>query len=292
MPGPAKDTKKIDVKSAVIKVLAESGPLKNPNEIKKRKNLNYSSIRKAVATLRSEGLIQTAKGGPARIELTFQGFVIYLSQYTLQEVTPPSSWVMTEQQIQKRYREETTELSEEIKRLIQYVESNGERLGYPIFKEVRWLVNINRAVIWDILETARFLSINPPFTSNAIILFKQTQDGIKRLEHEKQSLNDPILRRAFSGGNQYNPFEIVDKQLEYARQYLTALLQSKDKMWCREFAKYFAFKSQYLTGKSDLRNENLAVFFNRIAEDSKRLEVDPAQRLAEAFRVALAPTEG
>ena len=99
-------------------------------------------------------------------------------------------------------------------------------------------------------------------------------------------LSDPIIQRAYETEKNDNPFELNEKNLEYAKNNLRNLLQSEDEFWRHNFAKHFAFRAQGLADIIDQPNEHLAEFFKQIAEKSRQLDVDPAQRLADAFATA------
>jgi hypothetical protein len=215
--------------------------------------------------------------------LTFKGFIIYLSKSPkLREVQPSSSFEETENQIKTRHRQETTALSEETKKLTENIESNGTFLDYPIFKEIRWLVQRHRSIIWEILETARFIGVHPPFTLDAVSLIEQTEAEIKRLEIEKTMLDNQVIQRAFRKDQPDNLFELNERKLGYAKQNLINLSQLENELWRRDFTKYFAYRCQYLVGIKNMRNDRLAVFFKQAAEKGK-LEVDPAEKMANLF---------
>jgi hypothetical protein len=287
--GPAKGTRKIDAKAETIACLAEQGPL-NMYQIGKQTKIQYSSVHKAVNVLISERTIQelkTVKSQKNRstrlLGLTFKGFMLYLLSYPkLPNVEPLSSQNEEPKQIYERYRKIYSAIWEEIKRLLKIMESNGNLLDYAILKEIRWLAKKNITIPWVILETADSICSHPPFTLDANSLIDKTQTGIRRLESEKTSLDNPVIRKAFSEDQYDNPFELNQRKLEHARQNLRSLLQLEDELWRRDFAKLFACRFQYLVGVKNMKNKELGVFFKQVAEKG-RIEVEPAEKMANLF---------
>jgi hypothetical protein len=318
MPGPKKGTKKKDAKSQVLACLAEQGPM-NMYEIGKRSSLHYSSVHGSVNILSSGRYVQVERSLKSKknskifeFGLTFKGFVTYLANLKLDfsGFFLPDSEVNWAEQLSKGYIDEQNKWLKRIgvetiiieasstkvdllrvynelrnalfSGLVKVMESNGARLDYPIFAHARWLAEKHTPVIWEIVMTASVICVHPPFNLDAVALIEQTEAEIRGLESKKTRLNDPVIRRAFPEDQPDNPFELNDKKLGYARQNLNNLLHLEDELWRRDFAKYFAYRSQYLVGIKNMKNEELAVFFKQAAEKGI-LEVEPAEKMANLF---------
>jgi predicted ArsR family transcriptional regulator len=221
--------KRVDARSQVLESLAEKGPL-NMWSIKKEKKMVYSTVHKAVNSLKEDGLIEPAmtvnseKGGKTEIyRLTFRGFLTYLASYQLKTAASSTSPSLLESKnwdafidkysrrkisakswndeylkdLKEKHTRERGRFLEDLQKLAAVVNRNGKLTNYPLFKECRvFEKHFGIFIYLNFVDIARFTCIHSPFGLDAAKLRVLRKLGEK--PRGIHSAEEEVFKRVFA----------------------------------------------------------------------------------------------
>jgi hypothetical protein len=188
----------------------------------------------------------------------------------------------------------------EFEKLPCFLEDCGKNLGYPLFKEVPWLIDhFGHSVLYDILHAAEVLETVPPISSKFAFIEKKAEEVRGKL---KQLKGDPVFYEEEKTGKTLNrSSEDVDDNCELAvlgqemkkqKEKLNEMILNSKSIaradsWRQASAANFAHKflmSNHVPKlKGDSHNQVLRRFFAEVALSIRQAEVVPSERMANIF---------
>lgn len=287
----------------VINALA-AGPM-TKWELKHRTKLEYSRVHEAVSLLERDGrvkvydIVVSKKGREQKVYgLTFKGVIAHLASTVLkppEQIVPLKSG-QTIEDIKQRFESEREAYQKQLEQIAAFLERYGKILNYELFREVRWLMERWRFAIKDIVEIAKFIEFFRPTPKGFMKLHEDIRNQLVKLKRERWEMlrnpdkPEPIVFKIQHEGiveeERFDPLKDIEEDIKDLEKRLETIIQEEEHLWRRSFTARFAERYQYykpIEGK-DMHNEALQELFKQTAEEIKRLEVEPLEKMADLFK--------
>jgi len=274
-------------------------------ELKKKTGMEYPRVHEAVAFLESDGRVKvfdkltSLKGREMKVYgLTFKGVVAYLASLKLehpQEIYPLKPGETVES-VKERYAAEKEAYEKQLEEIVVFLERYGMLLNYALFREIRWLMERWRFVVEDILEIAKFIEFYKPFPKSFMQLIENKRRSLAELKREKwkmlrnPQMRTPIMVKIQEGKlvkkEQIDPLKDVEEEIQRLEKDLKVLLQKEEEWWQRSFTTRFAerYEGYKPAEGKDMSSKTLHELFKKTAEEIRRLEIEPLEKMAKLFK--------
>ena len=273
-------------------------------ELKKKAEMEYSRVHEAVSLLERDGRVRvfdkvtSEKGLEMKVYgLTFKGVVAYLASVELKrpEQIYPLKPGETVESARKKYDSEREAYQKQLKEVTAFLERYGQLLDYALFKEIHWLMERYPFVVEDIVGIAKFIEFFRPFPRGFMQTIEGAEKSLSELKRKKwemlrnPQMREPVVIEIQEGKivrrESFDPFEEVENEIKILEERLRILRQKEEEWWRRCFTACFAERYEAYKPKEgkDMRNKALNKLFAQAAEEIRRLEVEPLEKMAELF---------
>jgi hypothetical protein len=274
-------------------------------ELKEKTGMEYPRVHEAVALLERDGRVKvfdkltSKKGREMKVYgLTFKGVVAYLASLELQRPQQiyPLGPGETVESVKEKYAAEKEAYQKQLEEIVVFLERYGRLLNYPLFKEIRWLMERWRFVVEDILEIAKFIEFYKPFPKGFMQLIKNMRRSLAKLKSDKwemlrnPQMREPVIIEIMEGKlvkkEQIDPLKDIEEEIQRKERELAVLLQKEEEWWKRSFTAQFAerYESYKPTKDKDMRSKALHELFKKTAEEIRQLEIKPLEKMAMLFK--------
>jgi len=255
-----------------IRLLAEEGGGISQNQIRQKlEDISWATVRRDLKRLIDEGLIKTEKGPRGAIlhSLTGRGFVAYLTSTS----RPFSSHYISEpnedfESFKRRVNADRIERRRRLEKLIEIIEREGRKLDFPIFSEVKVLIDhLGEEAINAILEVSKSMEALMPFSNLSLYtenLLKQKKELVKHLKLVKKYPQVKVLIASRVGQKEEEKFEVdgiasLEGELNRTNTMITNALKVQENLWLQTFAELFFERISYgiKDNKNKIANEKL-----------------------------------
>jgi DNA-binding PadR family transcriptional regulator len=301
---------------SILVLIAEQGP-KTEYDLYKQKQLaklSRGTVHFCLNKLYQEGYLTVfsdAKENPRKkkqFKLTFRGAISYLNSLDLQPKTSTDTLILFSLQTLTEYRqtrknEEAQHLKAhfaEFEKLVCFLENCGKTLGYPLFKEVPWLIDhFGHSVLYDILYAAEVLETVPPISLKFAFIEKKAEEVCGKLVQLKgdslfyeEEQTGKSLNRSSEDVDDDCEFAVLGQELKKQKKRLNEMILNGKSIaradsWRQAFAANFAHKflmsNHVPKSKGDSHNKVLRRFFAEVALSIRQAEVVPSERMADIF---------
>ena len=267
--------------------------------------MEYPRVHEAVALLERYGHVKvfdkltSSKGREMNVYgLTFKGVVAYLASLKPQrpQGIHPLGPGETVESVKEKYDAEKEAYQKQLKEIAAFLERYGRLLNYPLFKEIRWLMERWKFVVEDLLEIAKLIEFYKPVPKFFIQYIENMEKNLAKLKREKwemlrnPQMRTPVITKIQEGKTvkkeQNDPLKRVEEEIQLLEEALPVLRQKEEELWKRSFTSRFAelYGGYKLAKEKDTHNKALHELFIKTAEEIRRLEVEPLEKMAMLFK--------